>query len=190
MEQLEEQLEEQCAICFNNMTGETICTTNCNHSYCKQCLDTWFDRGEKSCPICRSDIQYLTHKSENIRIIFNRLQQDNVINISNDNDHIVHNNLRMQLVIRSNHLLRKYIYLACLIISFQIYISITDSNNLYACANNLVICNTNNTYLQDEITNQEIKMADVSNLDVINIYRNIVTTCSFPLYYIHKCFTS
>jgi len=184
-----EQLGEQCTICFNNMTDETICTTNCNHSYCKQCLDTWFDRGEKSCPICRSDIQYLTHKSENIRIIFNRLQQDNVINISNDNDHN-NNNLRMRIIRRSNNLLRRYIYFAGLIISFQIFVSINDSHNLYDCKNSLVICNTNNTYLQGEITNQAIEMADVSNIDVINTYRNIVTTCSFPLYYIHKCFTS
>ena len=181
---------EQCAICFNNMTEETICTTNCNHSYCKQCLDTWFDRGEKSCPICRTNIQYLTHKSENIRIIFNRLQQDNVINISNDNNDHNDHNLRIQIILRSNNLLRRYIFLACLIISFQIFVSINDSNNLYDCKSDLEICNTNNTNLQDEITNLETEMTDVSNIEVINTYRNIVSTCSFPIYYIHKCFTS
>ena len=64
MESFTNEIREQCTICFNTITEENLCTTNCNHSYCKSCLDTWFNRGEKTCPICRTDIEYINHKSE------------------------------------------------------------------------------------------------------------------------------
>ena len=175
---------ERCTICFNPMTYETMCTTNCNHSYCKPCLDTWFNRGEKTCPICRTDIEYLLYKSENIRIIFNRLIENDNTNTNNTNT----NNARMLLIIRSNNLLKKYIYLACAIISFQIYISINNSNNIYNCMNELEICNINNTNLRNEINIYNNN--EMSEIDVYNTYRNIISTCSFPIYYIHQCFTN
>ena len=59
---------EQCSVC---LTGELVdrCLTNCNHAYCKGCLDTWFNRGNTSCPICRQDIQYITHGDETYRVV-------------------------------------------------------------------------------------------------------------------------
>ena len=98
---------DQCTICFNPMNTENKCTTNCNHSYCKPCLDTWFNRGEKTCPICRTDIEYINHNSETIRIIFNRLIENDNTNNTNTTNNI--NNARILSIIRANKLLKKYI---------------------------------------------------------------------------------
>ena len=64
-------LENQsCIICLNdNFVNQDMCITNCSHIFCKECLDKWFDRGEKSCPICRGVIQYFVHKDINYRVI-------------------------------------------------------------------------------------------------------------------------
>ena len=44
-------------ICYNNILEESLCKTNCNHIYCKDCLHTWFDRGNIECPMCRVNVR-------------------------------------------------------------------------------------------------------------------------------------
>ena len=58
-----------CSICLDYITPEQLCTTNCNHIFCKQCLDTWFDRKRLSCPMCRGDIQYFNHNDISTRVV-------------------------------------------------------------------------------------------------------------------------
>ena len=50
-------MNEPCIICFNYTTKESMCMTNCNHIYCKDCLHTWFDRGKIDCPMCRGNVK-------------------------------------------------------------------------------------------------------------------------------------
>jgi hypothetical protein len=43
-----------CAICledYNNNVNATCVITNCNHYFCKKCIDEWFNISSK-CPIC------------------------------------------------------------------------------------------------------------------------------------------
>ena len=61
---------ENCTICLNTINSDDICTLSCNHSFCKNCLDTWFNQGKNTCPMCRNNINYFSHNSENIRIIY------------------------------------------------------------------------------------------------------------------------
>ena len=58
-----------CSICFNDISKENICKTNCNHEFCKTCLDLWFDKNKLSCPMCRGDIRYFNHKGVNNRVV-------------------------------------------------------------------------------------------------------------------------
>ena len=53
---MDETINNSCIICFNNIPKELLCKTNCNHLYCKECLDTWLNRGNIDCPMCRGDI--------------------------------------------------------------------------------------------------------------------------------------
>ena len=58
-----------CSICFNDISKENICKTNCNHEFCKTCLDLWFDKNKFTCPMCRTRIQYFNHNGINNRIV-------------------------------------------------------------------------------------------------------------------------
>ena len=62
-------LENQCYVCLENKVMDTLCITDCNHSFCKDCLDKWFNVGKTSCPICRTDISYFKYLNENTRVI-------------------------------------------------------------------------------------------------------------------------
>lgn len=47
-----------CSICFETMEfGENIISLNCcdttNHTFHEQCIMTWFQKDNKTCPICR-----------------------------------------------------------------------------------------------------------------------------------------
>ena len=59
-----------CSICLiDAIVQSNKCTTQCNHNFCKNCLDTWFDRGKATCPMCRQNIQYFTYNGLSTRII-------------------------------------------------------------------------------------------------------------------------
>ena len=46
-----------CTICMKEeLNNDDIYTTDCKHSFCKECLDDWFKRGNQTCPLCRSYI--------------------------------------------------------------------------------------------------------------------------------------
>ena len=53
----------------NPFVSDKLCKTNCNHGFCKNCLDSWFDKNKLSCPMCRGDIKYFNHRGVNNRVV-------------------------------------------------------------------------------------------------------------------------
>jgi hypothetical protein len=183
---LEENIQgDQCTICFDIINDVNKYTTNCNHSYCKTCLDTWFDRGEKSCPVCRGDIQYLTYNSENIRVIYNNLNQQNQLNQLNNN--LIRTN-------RTNYILKKYLYISIFIIFFQSYFIINNYNlfsiDIKYYENQIYNCLENNTDISNDLLACKDKNNDLYQLNVIDYVTNIAKSCFFPYYYVNKCYSS
>ena len=66
---MNETINDSCIICFNNISEDSLCRTNCNHIYCKGCLHTWFDRGKIDCPMCRLNIKSYKHQGAQNHII-------------------------------------------------------------------------------------------------------------------------
>ena len=60
-----------CSICYNHIIEDVI--TECNHIYCKECLDKWFDKGKNSCPLCRREIKYFKHGKKTTKIFTGNL---------------------------------------------------------------------------------------------------------------------
>ena len=59
-----------CSVCLTeNILPTNKCITECNHQFCKGCLDGWFNKGKITCPMCRKPLQYYNYNGENIRII-------------------------------------------------------------------------------------------------------------------------
>jgi hypothetical protein len=48
-----ENTDNLCAICLENFNLENKVTLNCNHYFCKVCIEEW-SKYKSSCPMCRS----------------------------------------------------------------------------------------------------------------------------------------
>lgn len=58
-----------CSICLLPLQDSNICKTDCNHEFCKECLDKWFNRYKLSCPLCRKNIEYYSYQNNIHRIV-------------------------------------------------------------------------------------------------------------------------
>ena len=58
-----------CVICFNEIEDEDKCVTNCNHTYCNECIMSWFNRGNFSCPTCREEVENFMNNGTVNRLI-------------------------------------------------------------------------------------------------------------------------
>lgn len=54
--------ELACAICLENPVALKVVKTVCNHIYCKECIDKWFEMNSK-CPICKHDFNSVDNDS-------------------------------------------------------------------------------------------------------------------------------
>ena len=65
---------------FINFKQLNKCINNCGHIFCKSCLDTWLNRGNNNCPLCRQKIEYFEYRTEKYRLINISRQTDRSIN--------------------------------------------------------------------------------------------------------------
>lgn len=83
---MNEAINDSCIICYNSISVELLCKTNCNHIYCKDCLHTWFNRGKIECPMCRVNVKsYENNGIQNHLIVLNTLENRIVIEANTDN---------------------------------------------------------------------------------------------------------
>jgi hypothetical protein len=78
-------LDDVCSICLDTINENNLCKTNCNHSYCKSCIDRWFDKQKVSCPMCRTKITYFMYDNRLNRVVF--------IGSGNNNNNIGNNHV-------------------------------------------------------------------------------------------------
>ena len=73
-----------CSICLGDILEGNSCKTNCNHEFCKTCLDLWFDKNKLSCPMCRTEIKYFNYNGIDNRVVsiyrLGRQRQPNHVN--------------------------------------------------------------------------------------------------------------
>jgi hypothetical protein len=50
---LEVNAEDECVCCCDATSNTAL---NCDHLFCRECLDTWYQSGKRSCPTCRATI--------------------------------------------------------------------------------------------------------------------------------------
>lgn len=60
-----------CPICLkDNILENNIYTTNCNHIFCKSCIEKWFNKGKKTCPMCIQNIISYKYNNEYYKLVF------------------------------------------------------------------------------------------------------------------------
>ena len=81
-----------CPICLkDNILENNIYTTNCNHIFCKSCIEKWFNKGKKTCPMCIQNIISYKYNNEYYKLVFKEVHigqhiynTDNTNNINRD----------------------------------------------------------------------------------------------------------
>jgi aromatic ring-opening dioxygenase LigB subunit len=58
-----------CSICLNDFEKNDMCNTDCDHFFCRECLESWFNKKKTSCPMCRSEIKSYKYLDEYYKII-------------------------------------------------------------------------------------------------------------------------
>ena len=94
-------IENNCSVCLQTILSQNLCTTNCYHKYCKECLDKWFNTGKSSCPMCRTDIIYFKHLDKDTRVICITKKLNRTPNNNNNNDIIIQHKLFVFLLFGS-----------------------------------------------------------------------------------------
>uniref|UniRef100_A0A6C0CXA3 RING-type domain-containing protein n=1 Tax=viral metagenome TaxID=1070528 RepID=A0A6C0CXA3_9ZZZZ len=165
---LRESINE-CSICLSEI--ENITTTDCNHSYCKKCIDDCLDN-KPECPLCRKNIKYLKNDKETIRVV-----RYNNINASNNRvinpEPFMYNYSRYKVYRFGVTLSFTYILYQLYKISALNYIIEINDKKIAECINN-------NTELENTISNNSYNNIHMAMSNLIHI-------CKIPIKYFNNC---
>jgi hypothetical protein len=180
-----------CTICMKeDLNKDEIYYTNCDHEFCKPCLDDWFKRGNQSCPLCRSEINYYKHNDEKYKLIIHRVERDdheNQLHQINLND-LINRNLVVRNIVKANIRLRFYGFSMTFLFIYILNNYLYELQNINDINNQLKICNINNTHLQDSLNTYE------SNDDLglgyyVSMFNGELSRrCFYPLKFYNICF--
>ena len=173
MENLTDSINGQCCVCFNTIEGSEKCFLKCSHFLCQTCIDSWFDQNKTTCPMCRDEIKYYNKDLENFRIIHSRR------NRQLEEDQSIINSIYLRRLVWSNRIL---LFKSGVMI-YLLFDYILDN---VALNRSLRSCITNNTLVQSMVDNCE--GTNIMNINVYNPIDHALRSCSFPVYFIDKCF--
>lgn len=160
----------ECSICLNEEIEELDkCVNNCGHIFCKSCLDTWLNRGNDDCPLCRQKIEYFEYRNEKYRLI-NRSTQINPLS-------------RVQTVFRTHPNLLLVVRVMGIILSVGVLL---QSYFVYS------LQRENNKIKNNCEREINIYMEIINNLKPIRILNHYgrYINCFMPKYFINKCFNT
>ena len=179
---MDNPLNSNCVICFNEIEPENKCVTNCQHTYCNGCIMNWFNRGKVTCPICRVNVENFVNNGTVNHLI--KIEDRNNENENNDN--------RMNNLDTFRRLYNQNIYLKFIIIT----------NVLYTFYNVYRLSNYENLYYRYKDSYQNCSDTleqEINKLNMVNYCGNLInhlfshhtseyiTKCFFPLSFINKC---
>ena len=177
---MDEVIEVQrfsCSICLNEEVEETKqCITNCEHSFCLDCINRWFNQRNTSCPMCRGNITTYELNGE----------QHHIIRINSNRNNTNDNNLRINMIQLRNKI---YYMNFMLFLSFIYFIYSLYQNSLLIMERDeykILYKNCSDVLIEDKLYMNMIE--NKVELSTVPVYLNHqLYNCLFPLYYIQKC---
>ena len=195
VEQLNEILNNKCTICLKeNLNDEEIYYTNCNHEFCKSCLDDWFQRGNQSCPLCRSEITEYKYKDEKYKLVIYN-SNENIINENIDESRVIENisdiNIIYNTIVKKLARLRLVFFITSMsfLFLFNSHINLmTNYNELREKYDECINNNLNiSSYLNDCFSN--IPPNPMNHGYYVSMYNGEITRrCFYPLNFYNICF--
>lgn len=176
-----------CTICIKeDIIDNDIYITDCNHIFCNECLDDWFQRGNNSCPLCRSEINTYSYKDEKYRLIIHKIENNIQTNQINNNNSNIRN-----LIIK-NIRLRFYGFSITFLFLYYLnqYLYILSKNN--ELSSELDDCILNYTDLRNNLDQYELLLSSDDYLGrgyYISMYNGEMSrNCFYPLKFYNICF--
>lgn len=165
-----------CVICFNEIEDEDKCVTNCNHIYCNDCIMTWFNRGNFTCPTCREEVDNFMNNGTVNRLI--KIENRNIVpTVDLQNFRRLHNqNIFLKFIIFTN-------------IVYTLYIVYRQSNYeilYYRYKDSYQNCSN---FLENELSRSNIVTYCENLINKLFLQYNseYITKCFFPLSFINRC---
>tara|TARA_Y100001970_G_scaffold257415_1_gene336096 strand:- start:937 stop:1515 length:579 start_codon:yes stop_codon:yes gene_type:complete len=181
-----ESSELSCSICLNDkIDNEILCNTNCNHSFCKECLQDWFHQGKNTCPICRQVLQSYMVQEQKTQLITIESRRTPTI------DNVLINGQSARDIIRtlinSNIKLRYMMYMFGLsgILMLSFYLGL--KNNYEELLLNYHQCRNNYTELYRENIDIHNMLNDHKIVGIV-YDSNHYKLCTIPELYYNSCF--
>mgnify|MGYP006145410311 CR=1 FL=1 len=181
-----------CTICMKeDITDENIYTTDCKHMFCNECLDDWFQRGNKTCPLCRSEINTYIYKDENYKLIIHNIESNNQTDQISLTD-LVNHNLVVRNIVKHNIRLRFYSLVMSFMFLYMLNSYLYSLQNINIITNELNTCNLNNTHLQDVLNECKITIPHGGYIGAgyyVSMYNGELSRrCFYPLNFYNICF--
>ena len=184
----------ECAICLKpEIDDADRCINDCGHEFCKSCIDTWFDRGHNSCPLCRQLINYFRYNEDNYRVIIKHMRTPRSSGINRQQG------LQQGSVItihKGTYNFFRFVGIGVLTMLFlQGYLLVKAREGYHDLYDSYRECMRNTTVLSHYIHQlhqppQNVYKNDLPEEDVFVYNKHIdeYVKCYIPNYYINKCF--
>jgi len=185
---------DSCTICMKEeLKDEDVYKTDCNHMFCKECLDDWFQRGNQTCPLCRSYIDTYNHKDETYKLIIHTVERDRDRNINqiNFND-LINHNIIVRNIVKKNIRLRFYGFTMSILFLYMANNYLYSLQNINLLKGDLDICNLNNTHLRDSLEQCKTMIPNTESPGpgyYVSMYNGeLARRCFYPLNFYNICF--
>jgi len=161
-----------CSICFEDYSVNDTYNTECNHMFCKGCLDDWFSRGNKCCPLCRTEIDEYNDSDIHYKLVI----YEKVVSGNNVNTERMMNIINVQ-----NIRLRIYTFIYFILFSYSVYRYVVN-RNYDNIKENYTICLENNTQLNNQLKYLEIYQSEPGTY--VNVFTGTARqNCFYPYRY-------
>lgn len=168
--------QQECSICICDV-DEGV-TTNCNHTYCKKCIEMWLETGNTSCPLCNGDITDYKNYEISYKIV--KIESRNT---NNNRDVISAARANASLI---NKVILYKFYSLCLVFLtvFMYNLLHTQYYESQWILNEYNLCMANNTNLVNILNN--LDDAPIINV-IMTLNGESVKKCPIPENYYINC---
>lgn len=186
-----------CTICMkDDLSEDEIYNTNCNHEFCKTCLDDWFKRGHQSCPLCRSLVETYKYKDEKYKLIIyekniptNPSERNVMVNLSNPRfiRTLINTDPILRSIVLQNAKLRLMTFAASIGFMYMLNLCINVSSEYNELTDKYNMCMEDNKNITD-ILSGCINFSDMKG-HYVSLYngQNLVR-CFYPNQLYYTCF--
>tara|TARA_Y100000741_G_scaffold321548_1_gene270765 strand:+ start:53 stop:667 length:615 start_codon:yes stop_codon:yes gene_type:complete len=182
----DESNEFNCSICLQEkIEDQQLCNTNCDHKYCKDCLNDWFNQGKNTCPMCRTVLKSYMNQNQMTKLITIESRRpatiDNVIINGRTGREIISDLINQNVKMR--YILYMFGFTGIFLLTFYLGLKDNYEELLY----NYHHCMDNYTDLIEQTQDVNNMLSDHKIVGIV-YDSNHYKLCNIPQLYYDTCF--